>query len=92
MILAGHIAGIPVEETLASFAPVGAVGVGALVYGARARADRVRRAGRLRGAWSETPHGASSREQQDHGDAEPNRDDQAAQDLSPDLTRQPGTG
>jgi hypothetical protein len=48
MILAGHIAGIPVEETLASFAPLGAVGVGAVVYGVRYRANRVRRAARER--------------------------------------------
>jgi hypothetical protein len=39
----GHIAGIPVEETLASFAPVGAVGIGALVWTARGRAAMVRR-------------------------------------------------
>jgi hypothetical protein len=42
----GHIAGIPVEETLASFAPVGAVGIGALLYTARGRAALVRRLAR----------------------------------------------
>jgi hypothetical protein len=29
MIVFGHIAGIPVEETLLSFMPIGAVGLGA---------------------------------------------------------------
>jgi hypothetical protein len=43
MIALGHIAGIPVEETLLGLVPVGAVGVGAIVYAVRGRADRVRR-------------------------------------------------
>ena len=43
MIVLGHIAGIPVEEALLGLAPVGAVGVGAVVYAIRGRADRVRR-------------------------------------------------
>lgn len=49
MIIA-HIAGVPVEETLLSFAPVGAAAVGATVFSARslmgslrARLARVRR-------------------------------------------------
>jgi hypothetical protein len=49
MILFGHIAGIPVEETLLGLAPVGAVGVGAVMYAVRSRAQRLRRlAARLR--------------------------------------------
>lgn len=45
MIPLAHIAGIPVEETLLSFGPVGAVAAGAVVASARARARRLRRAG-----------------------------------------------
>jgi hypothetical protein len=43
MIFLGHVSGIPVEETLTSFAPVGAVCIGALVCTVRARAALVRR-------------------------------------------------
>jgi hypothetical protein len=43
MILLGHIAGIPVEETLLGLAPAGAVGIGAMVYAVRGRAGRLRR-------------------------------------------------
>jgi hypothetical protein len=43
LIVLGHIAGIPVEETLTSFAPVGAVCIAVLVCTARGRAARVRR-------------------------------------------------
>ena len=43
MIILGHIAGIPVEETLLGLAPVGAVGVGAFMYAVRGRAERLRR-------------------------------------------------
>ena len=43
MIILGHIAGIPVEETLLGLAPVGAVGVGAAWFALRGRAARVRR-------------------------------------------------
>jgi hypothetical protein len=43
VIVLGHIAGIPVEETLLGLAPVGAVGVGAAWAAVRGRADRVRR-------------------------------------------------
>jgi hypothetical protein len=46
VIILGHIAGIPVEETLASFAPIGAVGFGAFVCSARGRATRVGRLSR----------------------------------------------
>ena len=40
-----HIAGVPVEEALLSFAPLGAAGFGAFVYALRARlrAPRSRR-------------------------------------------------
>jgi len=48
MIVLGHIAGIPVEETLLGLAPVGAVGVGAIVYAVRGRASKLRRAARRR--------------------------------------------
>jgi hypothetical protein len=49
MIVLGHIAGIPVEETLLGLAPVGAVGVGAFMYAARGRVERLRKfVGRLR--------------------------------------------
>lgn len=46
-MISGHIAGVPVEETLLSLAPLGAAGVGALVAYAsqRARAWRHPRAG-----------------------------------------------
>ena len=43
MIVLGHIAGIPVEETLLGLAPVGAVGVGAAWFAVRGRAERMRR-------------------------------------------------
>jgi hypothetical protein len=43
MIALGHIAGIPVEETLLGMLPVGAVGVGAVVYAVRSRTSRLRR-------------------------------------------------
>jgi len=43
MIVLGHILGIPVEETLLSFVPVGAVGVGAVVFVAREHLRRLRR-------------------------------------------------
>jgi hypothetical protein len=43
VIILGHIAGIPVEETLLGLAPVGAVGVGAAWFAVRGRANRVRR-------------------------------------------------
>jgi hypothetical protein len=43
MIVLGHIAGIPVEETLLGLAPVGAVGVGAAWFAVRGRTERVRR-------------------------------------------------
>jgi hypothetical protein len=43
VIVSGHIFGLPIEETLESFGPVGAVGVGALVWVARDRAERARR-------------------------------------------------
>jgi hypothetical protein len=43
MIVLGHIAGIPVEETLLGLAPVGAVGIGAVIYAVRGRAGRLRR-------------------------------------------------
>ena len=43
MIVLGHIAGIPVEETLLGLAPVGAIGVGAAIYAVRGRAERLRR-------------------------------------------------
>jgi hypothetical protein len=50
MIVLGHIAGVPVEETLLGLAPVGAVGIGAMVYAVRGRAGRLRRfVGRLLG-------------------------------------------
>lgn len=39
MIL-GHIAGLPLEETLVVLAPVGVVGIGALAVTARGRAAR----------------------------------------------------
>lgn len=45
MIVLGHIAGIPVEETLLSLAPVGAVGLGAIAYAARGHARRIRQRG-----------------------------------------------
>jgi hypothetical protein len=41
-VIFAHIAGIPVEETLLSFAPLGAAGFGALVYAVRARLRRGR--------------------------------------------------
>jgi len=43
VIVPGHIAGIPVEETLLGLAPVGAVGIGAAWFAVRGRAERVRR-------------------------------------------------
>ncbi len=43
MILFGHIAGIPVEETLLSVAPIGAVGIGAVACAARGRLRRILR-------------------------------------------------
>jgi hypothetical protein len=42
MIVVGHIAGIPVEETLLGLVPVGAVGVGAVMFAVRGRAERMR--------------------------------------------------
>jgi hypothetical protein len=42
VIVLGHIAGIPVEETLLGFLPVGAVGAGAIVYAVRTRTSRLR--------------------------------------------------
>jgi hypothetical protein len=49
MILA-HIAGLPVEETLLGFAPVGLVGAGVALLSVRQRAaelrERMRRLGR----------------------------------------------
>jgi hypothetical protein len=42
VIILGHIAGIPVEETLLGLAPVGAVGVGAVIYAVRGRLERLR--------------------------------------------------
>jgi len=42
MIVLGHIAGIPVEETLLGLAPVGAVGIGAAIYAMRGRLERLR--------------------------------------------------
>jgi hypothetical protein len=44
MIVAGHIFGLPVEETLTSFAPMGAAGAAAIAYTVRSRSERVRRA------------------------------------------------
>jgi hypothetical protein len=41
MIPFGHIAGIPVEETLLSVAPIGAVGIGAVACAARGRLRRI---------------------------------------------------
>ena len=41
MILA-HIAGIPVEETLLSFGPIGAVGIGIAIATARERVEALR--------------------------------------------------
>jgi hypothetical protein len=38
-----HIAGVPVEEALLSFAPVGAAGLGALSVAVRRLAQRLRR-------------------------------------------------
>jgi hypothetical protein len=46
MIFLGHVGGIPVEETLTSFAPVGAVCIGAIVCTVRGRAALVRRLSR----------------------------------------------
>jgi hypothetical protein len=43
VIVLGHIAGIPVEETLLGLAPVGAVGVGGAWFAVRGRAERMRR-------------------------------------------------
>jgi hypothetical protein len=42
MVVLGHVFGIPVEETLLTFAPAGGVAFGAAAYSAR---------GRLRAAW-----------------------------------------
>ena len=42
MIPFGHVAGIPVEETLLGLAPVGAVGIGAIVYAFRGHTRRLR--------------------------------------------------
>jgi hypothetical protein len=36
-VILAHIAGLPVEETLLSFAPMGAIGIGAAVCSARSR-------------------------------------------------------
>jgi hypothetical protein len=36
-VIAAHIAGIPVEETLLGFAPIGLVGIGVAVATARER-------------------------------------------------------
>lgn len=55
MIVLGHIAGIPVEETLLGLVPVGAVGVGAVMFAVRGRAERMRRfATRMRGRRRQT--------------------------------------
>ncbi len=48
MIVLGHIAGIPVEETLLGLAPIGAVGAGAAIYAMRGRLERLRRLARRR--------------------------------------------
>jgi hypothetical protein len=42
VILFGHIAGIPVEETIGAFAPVFAVGFGALTASIRGRRRRLK--------------------------------------------------
>jgi hypothetical protein len=42
MIALGHIAGIPVEETLLGLAPVGVAGIGAMVYAFRGHSRRMR--------------------------------------------------
>jgi hypothetical protein len=49
MTLTAHIAGIPVEETLLAFAPLGVAGVGTMLAAAvhrMRRTPRSRRAGR----------------------------------------------
>jgi hypothetical protein len=43
MIVGSHIFGLPVEETLTSFAPMGAVGAAAVAYTVRSRSARLRR-------------------------------------------------
>jgi hypothetical protein len=46
-MIAAHIAGIPVEETLLSFAPLGLVGIGVALATARER---------IAALWQRVPH------------------------------------
>ena len=43
MTVLGHIAGIPVEETILGMLPFGVVGIGAIAYTVRTRARGLRR-------------------------------------------------